>query len=104
MRKIWARFTASRRDDHYQIFTLFTLTLLVLVGAALELAMNGESSWEEARELVGETVPEEPARESRGERFWKEKSIEMPSYVFTIKFWAKLESIEHLQAAGVCNG
>ena len=35
----------------------------------LELAMKGESSWDEARELVGETVPEEPARESRGERF-----------------------------------
>lgn len=53
----------------YFAFCSLTRDRLVLVAAVLELAMKGESSWEEARELVGETVPEEPARESRGERF-----------------------------------
>ena len=42
---------------------------MLLVATALVLLMKGESSCEEARELVGDTVPEEPARESRGERF-----------------------------------
>lgn len=46
------------------------LTRMVLVAAPLWLLpVNGESSCDEARELVGETVPVEPALESLGDRF-----------------------------------
>lgn len=42
-----------------------------------------ESSWEDASELVGEAVPEDPVLESRGERVCSDKNR---TYIFAAYF------------------